>query len=99
MIRNYFKIAFRHLQKNKLYTSVNILGLVVGITSCILIGVFIWHEVSYDRFHEKKFFYADSAFFSVFSFPLISGDPEKVLNAPDKMVITQTMAKKYFGNE
>ena len=53
MIRNYFKIAFRHLLKNKLYTFVNLTGLAIGITSCILIGIYIWHELSYDQFHKK----------------------------------------------
>jgi putative ABC transport system permease protein len=160
MIRNYFKIAFRYLQKNKLYSFVNIIGLAIGITSCILIGLYIWHEQSFDRFHkngdriarvtweynfedkvnkvaltgtkvgpqfkrsfpeveayvrtmkyprvigykdklfdEKNFFYADSAFFSTFSFPLIIGDPNKVLDAPDKLVLTQSTAKKYFGTD
>ena len=157
MIRNYFKIAFRYLQKNKLYSFVNIIGLAIGITSCILIGLYIWHEQSFDRFHkngdriarvtweynfedkvnkvaltgtkvrpqfkrsfpeveayvrtmkyprvigykdklfdEKNFFYADSAFFSTFSFPLIIGDSNKVLDAPDKLVLTQSTAKKYL---
>ena len=54
MIRNYFKTAFRHLQKNKLYAIVNVLGLAIGVTSCILIGIYIWHELSYDRFHKNK---------------------------------------------
>ena len=160
MIRNYFKIALRHLQKNKLYAFVNIAGLAVGITSCLLIGIYIWHELSYDRFHqngdriarvtweynfgdaktktastgtkvgpqlsrtfpevegyvrllkyprfvqygeksfdEKAFLYADSAFFSMFSFSLISGDMATVLDAPEKLVVTESTAKKYFGAE
>ena len=53
MIRNYFKIAFRYLQKNKLYSFVNIIGLAIGISSCILIGLYIWHEQSFDRFHKN----------------------------------------------
>lgn len=158
MIRNYFKIAVRHLQKSKLYAFVNIIGLAIGICSCLLIGLYIWHELSYDRFHkngdrlvritwkynfgdaetktattgtkvgpeftrrfpevqsysrtmkfprvlkfedkmfeEKNFFYADSAFFSMFSFRLLKGDPRTVLGAPDKLVLTESSAKKYFG--
>jgi putative ABC transport system permease protein len=150
----------RHLQKNKLYAFVNILGLAIGIASCLLIGIYIWHELSFDRFHhkgdriarvtweynfgdaetktattgtkvgpefqrrfpevegysrtlkyprvigfenhlyeEKNFLYADSAFFAMFSFPLLSGDPKTVLDAPEKLVITATAAKKYFGSE
>src|ERR1700730_4577767 len=53
MIRNYFKIAFRHLKKNKLYAFVNIVGLTAGIASCLLIGIYILHEMSYDRFHKN----------------------------------------------
>jgi putative ABC transport system permease protein len=159
MLRNYLKIAWRNLRKNKLYAGVNILGLSVGIASCILLGLYIIHELSYDRFHlqadrivrvtmeysnggtvgkyantgtkvgpqfkrtfpsvkafvrlfqygrlvssgdrafdEKNFFYADSSFFQIFSFPLLRGNPETVLNAPGQIVLTQHMAKKYFGN-
>lgn len=161
MLKNYFKTAFRHLQKSRLYAFVNIIGLSIGITSCLLIGIYIWDELSYDHFHknadrivrvtweynfgegeinktsstgtkvgpefarkfpevdayvrllkyprvieyqnkmfdEKNFLYADSAFFSTFSFPLIKGDPKTVLDAPDKLVITKSAAKKYFGND
>jgi putative ABC transport system permease protein len=160
MIHNYFKTAFRHLQKNKLYATINILGLAIGITSCLLIGIYIWHELSYDRFHknkdrivrvtweynfgdaetktattgskvgpqfqrtfpevedfvrimkyprvistgdkifeEKNFLYADSSFFSIFSFPLIKGNAATALDAPEKMVLTVSTAKKYFGKE
>jgi putative ABC transport system permease protein len=160
MIRNYLKIALRHLQRNKLYAMVNILGLAIGISSCLLIGLYIWDELRYDRFHknadriarvtwhynfgdanqdvaytgtkpgpqfqrsfpeveafvrtlvypgvlgykdklfeEKKFLFADSTFFSVFSFPLLKGDPLTVLDAPDKVVITSNAARKYFGEE
>src|ERR1017187_1806885 len=53
MFKNYFKIAWRILKKNKLYSIVNIIGLTVGITSCILISLYIWSEWSYDRFHKN----------------------------------------------
>jgi putative ABC transport system permease protein len=160
MLRNYFKIALRHLQKNKLYAFVNIVGLAIGIASCLFIGVYIWHELSYDRFHtngdritrvtweyqfgdattktattgtkvgpqfqrtfpevesyarlmkyprvisygdkmfeEKSFLYADSAFFSIFSFQLLKGNAITVLDAPGKLVVSESMGKKYFGEE
>jgi putative ABC transport system permease protein len=158
MIWTYFKIAFRRLQKSRLYTLINLVGLTVGITSCLLIGLFIINELSYDRFNknadrivrmtmqfgeggkekyattgtkagpqlqrtfpqvesfvrtingsvvmkygsqmyiEKRFLYADSSFFKIFSFPLLKGDPKTALDAPNKVVITQAMATKYFGN-
>src|SRR3982750_4821742 len=53
MIRNYFKIALRHLQKSKLYAFVNIIGLAIGICSCLLIGIYIWNELGYDGFHKN----------------------------------------------
>jgi putative ABC transport system permease protein len=53
MIKNYFKTALRYLFRNKGYTSVNILGLAIGIASCILIMLFVRSEFSYDKFHTK----------------------------------------------
>ncbi|MGK7391163.1 MAG: ABC transporter permease [Candidatus Cyclobacteriaceae bacterium M2_1C_046] len=52
MISNYLKIALRNLQKNRLYSFINIAGLAVGISCCLLISIFIWNELSYDRHHE-----------------------------------------------
>jgi putative ABC transport system permease protein len=160
MFKSYFKIAWRNLRKNKLYTFVNITGLTVGIVSCILIGLYISQELSYDRFNDKadriaritmqftdgatvgraaltgtragpqlqrtfppitaftrtilytstvakgdklfnenNFLFADSSFFNIFSFPLIKGNPATALSAPGQLVITETMAKKYFGSD
>ena len=154
------KLAWRNLKKNKLYAFINLLGLTVGMASCLLIGVYIKHELSYDRFQinadrivratmeydasngpqhiavtatkagpqlkriipgikeyvrtlksskvvgynnqvfdEKNILYADPNFFEVFSFKLLKGDIGSALNAPDKIVLTQNMAEKYFGNE
>ena len=53
MIRNYIKVAIRYLLRHKGYTAINVLGLAVGITSCILIMLFIRSEFSYDKFHTK----------------------------------------------
>jgi putative ABC transport system permease protein len=158
MILTYFKIAFRRLHKSRLYTLINLVGLTVGITSCLLIGLFIINELSYDRFNvnagrivrmtmqfgeggkekyattgtkagpqlkrtfpqvqsfvrtikgapvvkyggqmyiEKNFLYADSSFFKIFSFRLLRGNPQTVLDAANKVVITQATAIKYFGS-
>ena len=54
MIKNYFKIAIRNLYRNKGFSFINILGLAIGMASAILILLWIYHEVSYDQFHEKK---------------------------------------------
>ena len=53
MLRNYFKIAWRNLSKNKAISFINILGLAIGIASCLLIMLFVTDELSYDRFNEK----------------------------------------------
>src|SRR5688572_11524328 len=51
MLRNYIKIALRNLIRNKGYSLINIGGLAVGLACCIAIGLYIWDEYSYDRFH------------------------------------------------
>lgn len=159
MLRNFLKISFRHLLRKKVFSFINIFGLTAGLASCILIGLYVADELSFDRFHanadrivrvtmdfqrgnsstpnqfvttgtkpgpqfkrlfpvvedytrtmvypalvssgsdhftEKKFLYADASFFSVFSFPLLKGDPASLANK-DNIVITATAAKKYFG--
>jgi putative ABC transport system permease protein len=53
MISNYFKIAFRNLLKYKGYSFINIAGLAIGLASCMTIGLFIWDELSYDKFHTN----------------------------------------------
>ena len=53
MLKNYFKITFRNLLKNKFYTSINITGLAVGIATCLLILLYVLDELSYDRYNLK----------------------------------------------
>ncbi len=53
MIRNYFKIAWRNLIKNKGYSAINIGGLAVGMAVAMLIGLWIYHEFSYNKNHEN----------------------------------------------
>lgn len=159
MFRNYLKTASRNLGKNKLYSGINIIGLTVGLAACLLIGVFITHELGYDKFNtnadkiirvtmeysnagtintiattgtkvgpqfkrtfpaveeytraflshgiikygekvfdEQRILYADAPLFKIFSFNLIEGDAATALDAPDKIVLTSSMARKYFGN-
>jgi len=54
MLRNYFKIAWRNLLKNKAFSFLNISGLAIGMASALLILLWIQNEVSYDRFHKNK---------------------------------------------
>ncbi|MDQ3277714.1 MAG: ABC transporter permease, partial [Bacteroidota bacterium] len=53
MFRNYVKVAFRNLWKNKGYSAINIFGLAAGLATCLLIFIFVMDELSYDRFNEK----------------------------------------------
>ena len=165
MFRNNLKIALRSLLNQKIYTLINVLGLAVGIASCLLIVLFIKNEFSYDKYFqnhdriyrmvlERKYpthstFYSlipnsfegvirrdfpeveestiafgfqnfsmtyknekdelsqfdeeyvlatDSNFLKMFSFQLLKGNREKVLRQANEMVITQEMAKRYFGD-
>jgi putative ABC transport system permease protein len=54
MIQNYFKIAFRNILKNKGYSTINVLGLSIGLAVSMLILLFVSHELSYDKFHKNQ---------------------------------------------
>src|SRR4051812_47590493 len=54
MFRNFFKVAYRNILRNKGFSAINITGLAVGMASAILILLWIQNEISYDQFHEKK---------------------------------------------
>jgi putative ABC transport system permease protein len=54
MFKNYFKIAWRNLWRNKIFSGIKILGLSIGLTVCMLIFLYTKDEISYDRFHENK---------------------------------------------
>jgi putative ABC transport system permease protein len=157
MFKNYLKIAYRNLIRYKGYSLLNISGLAMGIACCIVILLWIQHELSYDRFHEnadqiyrtayrfkdgsdngiylpgplgaflknnypeikdatnykhwkkkisfnKKSFlgtgsYVDPSFFKMFTFPFVKGNPETALSLPNSIVITEDLAKRFFGNE
>jgi putative ABC transport system permease protein len=157
MFRSYLKIAWRNLMKNKVFSLINITGLTIGITVCMMIFLFIMNEFSVDDFHKNgKLIYrvmrgydkskprvaylsapyapallndfpgeikkavrvgvnnnlvsfddrafdehhvydADEDFFTLFSFPLLIGNPETVLKNPGSVVLTESTAIKYFG--
>ena len=54
MIRNYFKIAWRNITRQKAYTIINVLGLAFGICACLVIYLITSYEFSFDRFHSGK---------------------------------------------
>ena len=161
MISNYIKVAFRNLIRFKAYSAINITGLAIGMACCILILLYVYDEMSYDRFNEnsdriyriavdgslgdnsfkvavtspplrnallqdypeveavtrirsfgfpvlryedkvfseEKFYWVDSTFFDVFTVDFLKGDPKTALTQPQSVVLTEEMAKKYFGNE
>ena len=53
MLKNYLTVALRALRRNSTYTVVNVVGLALGMACCALILVLVYHEWSYDQFHEN----------------------------------------------
>lgn len=53
MLQNYIKIAWRNLLRNRTFSAINIVGLAIGLATCLLISLFVLNELSFDRFHEK----------------------------------------------
>jgi ABC-type antimicrobial peptide transport system permease subunit len=53
MVKNYFKIAWRNLLKSKAYSTINILGLSIGMTVALLIALWIWDELTFDHYHKN----------------------------------------------
>lgn len=53
MFKNYFKIAWRNLRRNKSFSAINIFGLSIGIACCLIIMLFVQDELSYDRYNKK----------------------------------------------
>src|SRR5215216_1124744 len=53
MFKNYFKIAWRNLMKNSIYSFINIFGLTAGLTAFLLIALYIFDELTYDAFHKN----------------------------------------------
>ncbi len=161
MLKSYFKIAIRNLQRQKAYTAVNVLGLTVGIVSIFFIQNFIESELSYDKHHkdgdrlyrvatygtqngedfematcppglkgrilsempeietstrivnylgvsknilrydekvisETKGYLADPNFFDLFNYPIIYGNRQTILEQPQSLALSKTLADKLF---
>ena len=54
MIRNYLKIAWRNITKNKVFSLINIIGLTIGLSASFVIGLIIYYDTAYDTFHPDK---------------------------------------------
>ncbi|RLD35235.1 MAG: hypothetical protein DRI83_07035, partial [Bacteroidetes bacterium] len=161
---HFFRTAIRYLIKRRTYSLINVIGLAIGISSFILIMIYVMDELGYDRYHERsddiyriaqlydfegvgensaslpfpvaftlkndfpglvenicrlynfqaprslveygehkynerRFFFADSTFFEIFKHNFIQGDPATALDEINAVVITKSMAVKYFGDE
>lgn len=163
MIRNYLKIAWRNLLRDRVLSMINIAGLSAGLVAVVFIMLFVQDEVSYDQFHARgdqlyrvvlnttnadgnevktgatgvpegpafaaelpevadfcrvqgyemlfrkkeeaiyqQVLYVDTSFFRLFSFDLLAGrgagpDRNTLLNDPGSVVVTEEIARKYFG--
>lgn len=160
MLRNYLKIALRTLRRDRVYTTINILGLAIGLSACLLTYLFVQYEWEFDGFHTEadhvyrlnelqtwegiipqmvalsmypmgptmaedfpeveaytriftwdeiplqvgkkqayadKFYWADSAFFDLFDFPVLAGDVKNGLDKPNSMILTASLAERLFG--
>ena len=53
MIKNYLKVAWRNLKKNKIFSFINVFGLSIGLTCCMLIALYLNNELSYDSYHKN----------------------------------------------
>lgn len=160
MLLNYFKVSIRQIHRHKVYSAINILGLALGIASCVLIYLYVQNEFSYDTFHlhkdtlyrvyitedpperdafsyveapwhlaealeqsfpeieqavrmvirsdviqsqnksyTQRYHLVDPDFFEIFSFPLLSGSRDSVLQNSSSVVLTESAAERYFGNQ
>ena len=161
MLSNYFKIALRTLTRNKIFSMITIIGMSVSLASCLLIGLFVWDEFSFDQYHpdaertyriynirtgtdgitnylpivpptfgptlqkdypevestlrmldiyggkyfeidgeknkEQQGVYAEPTIFNMLSINLKDGDKDKALSEPNSIVLSQSLAKKYFN--
>lgn len=161
MIKNLFKTAVRHIRKHFGYSILNILGLTLGITSALFLIIYVFDEISYDRYHENSdriyrisskitetddqftwnvaqipfgpqvvqdypevesfvrfinmpralykyedreyieedFYYADSTLFDIFTYKVLKGEVRSAIREPGKIVLTETVAARYFGDD
>ncbi|HEX4852163.1 MAG TPA: ABC transporter permease, partial [Puia sp.] len=80
MIKTYFKIAWRNLMKNKTFSFINIFGLSVGLACCMLIGLYIVNELSYDKYQENA-----NVLYQLGTTFKLQGDEKNLPNTPAAM--------------
>ena len=161
MLKTNLKFALRNFRKYKIFSFINLTGLIIGITASLLIFMYVVNELSFENIHKNRdriyrvntgfgrgasemimagantalapaaesdipgiekatrflpakninvkygekhfkeagFFYADTSFFKIFTFPLVKGNSTNPLADPNSVVITETIANKIFGKE
>src|SRR5215218_70179 len=80
MLKNYFKTAFRTLIRNKLYTTVNIAGLTFGLTCFLLIGLYLFDELTYDQQHSRG-----DRIYRVIEYKTVNGESTTIAGAGYKL--------------
>lgn len=83
MIKTYFKIAWRKFKNNKIFSIINIIGLSVGLTCCMLITLYIINELSYDKYQQKA-----GELYQVGTTFVLQGKETKMPNTPAAMGLT-----------
>lgn len=83
MLRNYLKIAWRNLMKNKTFSFINVFGLAIGLTCCMLITLYIHNELSYDSYHKNI-----SRLYQLGTSFVKNGKEEHMANTPAPMAKT-----------
>src|SRR5687767_63509 len=86
MIRNYLKVAWRNLMKNKTFSFINIFGLSIGLTCCMLIALYLYHELTYDRYHKNS-----SRLYQLGTVFIREGKEDRSANTPAPMAKTMQM--------
>src|SRR5574339_840551 len=86
MIKNYLKIAWRNLMKNKVFSFINVFGLSIGLTCCMLIALYLHNELSYDSYHKN----ADRIFQLGTNF-VKEGKEDRTANTPAPMAKAMQM--------
>lgn len=164
MLKNYFKIAWRNLWKNKLFSLINVISLAIGLSASFVIGLMVYYDFTFDKFHKdadliyrvtteytssegssynsgisvpliaevkenvtgiqratsffttepskvmnasfskavitpQRVIYADKDFFKFLKYEWLAGSASTAIDAPNKVVLTESRAKQYFPNK
>src|SRR5436190_70605 len=86
MIKNYLKVAWRNLKKNKIFSFINVFGLAIGLTCCILISLYLYNELSYHTYHKNG-----DRLYQLGTIFVKEGKEERMANTPAPMANAMQM--------